>query len=253
MRPVRSCALVFAAMAALLCASADAQRTTSRKERPTADRIPVAAARARVRAHLQFIEARANAMANTYYYSAGAERLRSAFSDAGIGDSMPLADSWGKMGLGLTWSQAAKEFYTYHRDALEESLRIIELQGYAKKSDMAYIDDGMQRWKEFEAKLPPLFEELVGYYVRDAQIHDESDAYGKQYQAQLDRLSPMRPYPGGQINALNGEMRAKSREFEARIAMAEAAEGMMQKMIQERAGIRVFSSIKEGLVTTTID
>jgi len=241
--------VMLAASLFALCGSGMAQKSGAKRD---PNSVSVVEAEKRIHAHMSRIEERREAMTNTYYYFAGAATLRQAFLDAGI-EAVDHADPWGKNGLGLTWSQAAKEFYTAHTAVLEASLQVIRTQGYAKKSDMAYLDEGMRRWVDYERRFPDLFRDLVRRYVEDARVIDQRNAYLRDYQAKLDRLSPMRPYPGGQINALNAEMYARTKEFDARTKASEDEEGRVQQMIKDHASTRLFTTIKEGTVTSTIE
>ena len=217
------------------------------------NKIPLSEAEKRIQAHLDFIQSHSETMSATFYYSGAAATLLDAFKDGSVQDSLQYADSWGKMGIGLTWSESAKEFYAYHVKALNDSLRIIRSQGFAKRSDLAYLDGGMRRWKQYEQHFPELFQELVEQYTQNALVLDEKSEYLKDYQAQLDHLSAIKPYPSAQIDSLNTEMYRKNKTFDARNKQMEQAEERTKKIIQDHAGTHVFSAIDEGLVTSTIE
>jgi hypothetical protein len=217
------------------------------------NKILLADAEKRIQAHLDSIQARSGAMSATFYYSGAAATLSNAFKNSGVQDSLTYADSWGKMGMGLTWSESAKEFYEYHIKALRDSLRIIQSQGFAKKSDLAYLDGGMRRWKQYEQHFPELFQELVEQYTQNALLLDEKSEYLRDYHVQLDRLSAIKPYPSEQINSLNTDMYAKSKTFDTRNKQMEQAEERTQQIIQDHAGTHIFSAIDEGLLTSTIE
>lgn len=217
------------------------------------NRVTLAEAEKQIQAHLDSIQTRNRAMSATFYYSGAAATLLEAFKNGGVQDSLQYADSWGKMGIGLTWSESAKEFYEYHTKALKDSLHMIQSQGFAKKSDLAYLDSGMRRWKQYEQHFPELFQELVEQYTQNALVLDEKSEYLKGYQAQLDHLSAIKPYPSAQIDSLNTEMYGKNKTFDARNKQMEQAEERTEQIIQDHAGTHIFSAIDEGLVTSTIE
>ena len=88
---------------------------------------------------------------------------------------------------------------------------------------------------------------------RDAGLAGEIVFGCLRYQAQLDHLSAIKPYPSAQIDSLNTEMYRKNKTFDARNKQMEQAEERTKKIIQDHAGTHVFSAIDEGLVTSTIE
>lgn len=185
-------------------------------------RVALAQARERINSHIASIEERKKSMTETYYYTGAAKTLENAFKESGITASMDNADSWGKMGIGLTWSQTAKQFYDYHLDILNQLLRVIERRGYATQSEMAYLDSGMQSWDESDRSLEKQFQAFVKVFTQEAKVYDEKAAYLKQYYAKLARLQSKRPYPSDEIYALNNNMYRDTKAFDDRIKQIES-------------------------------
>jgi hypothetical protein len=111
----------------------------------------------------------------------------------------------------------------------------------------------MRRWKRYEEHFPDLFRRLVDQYTQNALILDEKSEYGKDYNAQLQRLSATKPYPSEQVSSLNAQMSEKNRAFDARNRQMEEVEERTKTIIREHAGTRLFSAIDEGLITSAVE
>jgi hypothetical protein len=210
-------------------------------------KMAVAEAEKRIGAHISHIEKRVGEMVAAFYYEGAKKTLEDSFKKRGITKAMGYADSWGKMGIGLTWSESAKEFYAYHLNALTESLRAIRSQGYAHESDLDYLDRGMGVWKEHEAEFPKRFAMFVDLFTKQALIFDEQSAYMEKYYAARSDLEKVSPYPASKIDALNSESYATSKGFDDRMKRVESTE--LQKVRDEIVKMgreHLFSAINEG-------
>jgi hypothetical protein len=93
--------------------------------------------------------------------------LESAFKAQGITSSMPYTDSWGRSGIGLTWSESAKKFYDNHLELLSKSLDVNTKRGYATGKEIAYLESGMRSWKSLDINIAFQFKAFVaGLYGR---------------------------------------------------------------------------------------
>lgn len=211
--------------------------------------IKVAEAEKRIGAHIQYIEKRVGETVAAFYYEGAKKTLEDSFKKSGVTQSkqsLGYADSWGKMGIGLTWTQSAQEFYAYHLNVLTDSLRVIRNQGYAKESDLAYLDKGMEAWKQHEQEFPKQFQMLVDLYTKMALVYDEKNAYLEKYYATLDSLQKMKPYPSDRINALNTQYYRTTKAFDDRAQ--QIYDGEIQKVkdeIAKMAAKHLFSVIND--------
>jgi hypothetical protein len=207
--------------------------------------VSVADAEKRIQAHLDFIQTRSKAM-SAAYYSGVASTVSETFQKSGVKESMQLADSWAKEGIGSIWLEAAAGFYQYHLDTLNASLRVIRRQQCARKSELDYLDSHMQTWKDWEREIAQRFEDLVLEYTKEALLLDKKSAYMNNYFLELDRLSRAQPYPSGQINSLTTAMYAKTKEYEPRIKQMEQAQAFLRTAIQELTDKHLFTGLKDG-------
>lgn len=232
-----------------------AEKVTAANTTPKTDpdKIPADEAEKQIQPFVDYIDARMQQMTDTYYYSAGADTLRESFQSAGVVDSLPLANSWGTNGVGLTWSQGAKRFYIYHHNALTDSIAIIRTQGYATQADLDYLSSGMRKWESYEEHFPQIFEGYIDNLTQQAVWLDKKSALSKEYDARRAKLDGMRPYPSGQIKQLSDAFNAAIKEIDDKMAPILKEESLVGEEVLKHAEKHLFSSIKEGAVTSIID
>lgn len=209
-------------------------------------KVPVAQAEKRIGAHIKYIEKRVGEMVATFYYTGAKKTLENSFKKNGVTRSMGNADSWGTMGIGLTWSQSAQEFYSYHLKVLTDSLRVIREQGFAKESDLAYLDRGMKAWEEYEQEFPKQFQRMVDLYTEEALVYDEKSAKYEKYSNNLRQLQGRKLYPASEIDALNSELSRANKTFDDRVKEIEKPIQRVKDRIAKMAAERLFSVINES-------
>lgn len=182
----------------------------------------------RIKNFMNQIEKRKKQMYATYYYDGAASTLKNAFRENNITSSMDVADSWGKMGIGLSWAGDAAQFYNYHLDVLDKSRKVIQNRGFATKNEMDYIDQGMLDWNKTDLDIEKQFQAYVYHYVQAAKVLDEKAEYLKQYYAALQQLQAKKPYPSNQIDALNNKMSIDTKAFDDRYRKMEADEKQLK-------------------------
>ncbi|MBV9214542.1 MAG: hypothetical protein JO053_00045 [Acidobacteria bacterium] len=233
----------------LLFASVPAQTTPSCTVDPKTDRATVKAAELCLQPMIGYIDYRIDQMSSRYYYQAGSDTMKAVFKSRGL--SAGYSDPWGKW-MGLTWSQSVEKFYTYHRTALEESLKTIRIQGYATKKDLDYLSDGMRRWRDVEAEFPEYFEYHLERSADEEAIYEQLDKYLKDYDVEYHRLFYMNPYPSDRVDALSRQRDKIQAQYNAQAKVIVSELALAAERIGERAGIRLFTPITEGAVTEEI-
>lgn len=213
---------------------------------PDPNRIPVAEAERRIGVHVKFIEQRTGEMVSSYYYTGAQATLESAFRKAGVTTkSMTYADPWGKAGIGLFWSEYVKMFYAYHLDALNRSLKVIQAQQYATKSDLQYLDGGMESWKQFEQLFPKQFDMLVDLYTKSALVGDEKKRNDSIYDSRLTQIFNTRPFRADQYDAVNAERARTNKPLNEKEDLLGVALQTIKGVIAKRATERLFAAIDE--------
>jgi hypothetical protein len=131
-------------------------------------------ARKRIQEHKALIDTRVKAMSDLYYAGNAVQTLKAAFQKQGV-SARRDPQNWGMNGLSSGWLDA-KFFYEAHSVALRDSLSAMGQLAYVNESNLAYLDQGMQAWKEYEQQLQNLFQEAVAVYTRSAVNYDKQDA-----------------------------------------------------------------------------
>ncbi|MBX7169541.1 MAG: hypothetical protein K1X72_01215 [Pyrinomonadaceae bacterium] len=200
----------------------------------------------RLNSQIQTIEKQRKLMTDNFYYSAAVDTLKKAFQENGISYSKTFADSWGKMGIGLTWSESAKPFYDYHLQALNDSLSLIKSRGYSTKKELDYLDQGMQIWKQYDQNLNQQFMDLVGLFTVSAKINDEKEAQNKQFDAKFKELSERRPYPSNEIDNVKQMRNAVFKALDEREKEVNNKIELRKQKIKETSQKHVFSAITKN-------
>jgi hypothetical protein len=129
---------------------------------PAPGSVPAADAVAALEAHVASIEARQAAMEAKYDYAKAPATLVAAFREKGVDPSVEqVAQSWGKNAVYLAWTNVTRSFYTRHRDALVATIGAIRASRAAAvpHGELAYFDQGMRAWLEYEKSAPASFAE----------------------------------------------------------------------------------------------
>lgn len=126
----------------------------------------------RLRPHIKYIEGQKKDMEKLYLLPASVETLRTSFQKHGVrGKAMMYVDSWGGW-LFTEWDKA-EGFYRDHYTALLTSADAFMTQGFARESELSYLDKGMTAWKGEEQKLQALFQDLTDLYGKKGLLHDQ--------------------------------------------------------------------------------
>jgi hypothetical protein len=126
-------------------------------------KVSVQEAEKQLKPHIQLIRQRLQEMNNKYDAAHAKPALKSAFQEKRLFLVLDHADSWGG-GVQSLWMDSEK-FYKDHLTALEQSLDIIKQTGYAKPSDLEYLNNGMNNWKTQETVLDKQFDEAFNSMV----------------------------------------------------------------------------------------
>jgi hypothetical protein len=132
-------------------------------------------------------------------YNAGPDnRARKTLIDAFVRNGvsrkgLEYADSWGGW-LAVAWAQFVEQggFYPAHRQALELSLQAFRAQGYARQSDLLFLERGMEEFKHTDEKVEGLFQGLVAAYADKARVLDDSARVTDGYWTAAKRLDEQR-------------------------------------------------------------
>lgn len=120
------------------------------------DSVSAAEALKRIETHMKTIADRKAGMSTQYDYYTATATMTEAFRRNGANQWVidQYAGSWGQNGLYLTWD-VVQQFYGAHYDALKDSAGNIKMKHLAtvKKSDLAYLDQGMTAWNSKEKEV----------------------------------------------------------------------------------------------------
>ena len=201
----------------------------------------------RIRDYQAAISRRQDEMTNMYYYSGAVQTLMDAFRAAGVSNErMSYADSWGKMGIGLTWSQETKAYYESQRDALEKLYDQISRRGYLSEGEMMMIDREMGRWNDGEKAISGQFEAYVKVFVKLARLMDEKEAALAPLNARYSQLSQQRPFPAFAVDEVNARRREVSKQYDDRYNAIENGElSQVRSEIIQLAKARYLQSIAD--------
>lgn len=210
------------------------------------NKVTAAEAERRIAAHIKIIETRVGEMVAAYYYAGAQRTLEESMKRAGVSPkSMTYADPWGKSGIGLFWSEYVKSFYAYHLDALNKSRTIVQNRRYAVKSDLEYLDNGINKWKEHEQSFSKDFDSLVDNYTKLALINDAKTANEVKYGSLMSEISNSKPFRSDKYDAVKAEWALANKSLDQQARRCEDALQTIKDMIAKKAKERFFSSIDE--------
>ncbi len=198
--------------------------------------ITAAEAERRIGAHVKHIETRAGAMTSAYYYSGAQGTLETAFRKAGVKDGMTYADSWGKGGIGLFWSESIMPFYSRHLAALDTSVKNVRAKGSASKADLDRLDAGMKAWKDADAWFVGSFNAIVDIFTKQALIFDKKQANENIFGPRMRAATEAKPPRMDLYDAAKSEWAAANKALDVEDA----------KLIGEMAGIKAQMAGKAG-------
>jgi hypothetical protein len=104
------------------------------------ENVPPAEAQRQIQAHIARLEGYRTVADNLYEYENAGPTLDGISKGKGVDWARHYADDWGRW-IYYTWSFV--RFYRIHREALDDSLRVVNAQGFASPRQLAYLRDGM--------------------------------------------------------------------------------------------------------------
>lgn len=210
----------------------------------TQQRISLSEAISRIKCYIAHIEKRKKYMAGAYYDAGAVKTLKDAFKEKAVNTSVTYADSWGKMGIGLTWSESATKFYDYHLDVLNQSLNAIRQRDYVAGSEMASIDNGMRSWDTSDRDLEAQFKALVNAYTEEAKVNDEKDDAYTKYAVEYSKAVSVRPFDANAVDAINARYAQTTRPLDEKTKQIAQRETEIKANIAKVGGQTVFSALK---------
>ena len=208
-----------------------------------ADIILIGEAERRIGAHVKYIEKRTGEMVAAYYYTGAQRSLEQEFRKAGVGRSMMYAEPWGKNGIGLFWSENVKRFYEYHHAALNASLKNIRAKGSATKSELEYLDNGMENWKQADELFVKQFGVLIDQYTKSALINDRKEANESNYGARMKQIADAKPFRSDLYDAIKNEWARANKELDQENFLRETAVRVVKNEMAAKAAEHVFNAI----------
>lgn len=209
-------------------------------------KVPAAKAEELLNQQIKHVQERTKAMTDAYYYQGASDTLTAAFKAGGVGASMDKAGTWGKSGIGAVWTESAESFYKHHLLMLQGSLDVIKERGYSTEGELRLLADHMKSWDTMDQGIESQFRALVNAYTAEAKAMDADTDYLTQYGGKLARLQSQNPYPADAINALNSEMYAKQKDYDARIKkMEDVDQQKIRDSIEEMGKARLFESVQK--------
>jgi hypothetical protein len=129
--------------------------------------VPAAEASVRINQHADLISSRIREMNLLYEGKGFGGDLEGHLSRAGADAGLPFRHilRWG-------W-EAGRSYYSVPLQALNDSIAVIQSQGYAVKTDLDYLDRGMEGWKPQEEKVQGVFADAFSTLVRTGELSDE--------------------------------------------------------------------------------
>lgn len=156
-----------------------ADRKAAGKSSQQAGTVSATEALKRISAHQKAINERLSDMTGKYDKNV-VNTLTEMFKKSSVHQSaMGYASSWAGNGVYLPWVNDVRPFYDSHMAALTASAEPLK-EGKAKimkKSDLAYLDNGMSQWKDREKKLASLMYDYTYHLSKKAFFLGEGLKY----------------------------------------------------------------------------
>lgn len=215
--------------------AASPQKAYIKKQAPAGQKIPAGMVRQaeavqRVQKLMDNLQKAIAPMGEAYYAENATATLRRKFAQHHVNaDGDRYASPWGGNGLYLTWD-SVRSYYDRHYQALSDSMKAIQAQKFVKKSDIDYLEQGMEAWQGYEKRFPLWFDK------QSELMAERARALGLSIEASRKKFATK---DSAMFQALSAQVEAYDQEAESYLQ----ASVSLGDQIRKAASKHIFSAL----------